>query len=206
METLHTPGHRTSIKILRRARLLEVQHRQKVLPETALKLRSKPNSLARFSAAIAKSGINILYRRTEPFPSRRALFANPFDPVALATSFEPPGVSLFPFLPKAKSLSRFAQKSSRRAEKHPAFRYCKFYFPIRGSLGNPRPNDADSFLRSSPCLRQQQLIEISIALGQELAWKRDGRSSTSEELTRAIDAGAKNYRRQQPQPENVENA
>jgi len=172
------------------ARLLEVQHRKRVLPETALKYGVKAATPLRdFSAAIAKPGINILAELKPASPSR-GVIRDPFDPVALATSFEAAGAVALSVLTEAEFF-RGSLKNLRDARKSiqlPVLRKDFIFDPWQ--VWETRANDADSFLLIVAVLRQQQLIEL-IALGRELGMEPMVEVHTSEELTRAIAAGAK---------------
>jgi len=172
------------------ARLLEVQHRKRVLPETALKYGVKAATPLRdFSAAIAKSGINILAELKPASPSR-GVIRDPFDPVALATSFEAAGAVALSVLTEGEFF-RGSLKNLRDARKSiqlPVLRKDFIFDPWQ--VWETRANDADSFLLIVAVLRQQQLIEL-IALGRELGMEPMVEVHTSEELTRAIAAGAK---------------
>ena len=162
------------------ARLLEVEHRKKVLPETALKYGVKAAAPVRdFSAAISKPGINILAELKPASPSR-GVIRDPFDPVALATSFEAAGAAALSVLTEGEFF-RGSLKNLRDARK-------SIQLPVLRK--ETRANDADSFLLIVAVLRQQQLIEL-IALGRELGMEPMVEVHTSEELTRAIAAGAK---------------
>jgi indole-3-glycerol phosphate synthase len=172
------------------ARLLEVEHRKRVLPETALKYGVKAATALRdFSAAIAKPGINILAELKPASPSR-GVIRDPFDPVALATSFEAAGAVALSVLTEGEFF-RGSLKNLRDARKSiqlPVLRKDFIFDPWQ--VWETRANDADSFLLIVAVLRQQQLIDL-IALGRELGMEAMVEVHTTEELTRAIAAGAK---------------
>ncbi len=172
------------------ARLLEVEHRKKVLPETALKYGVKAATPLRdFSTAISKLRINILAELKPASPSR-GVIRDPFDPVALATSFESAGAAALSVLTEGEFF-RGSLKNLRDARKSiqlPVLRKDFIFDPWQ--VWETRANDADSFLLIVAVLRQQQLIEL-IALGRELGMEPVVEVHTSEELTRAIAAGAK---------------
>lgn len=172
------------------ARLLEVAHRKKVLPETALKYGVKAATPLRdFSAAISKPGINILAELKPASPSL-GVIRDPFDPIALATSFEAAGAAALSVLTEGEFF-RGSLKNLRDARKSiqlPVLRKDFIFDPWQ--VWETRANDADSFLLIVAALRQQQLIEL-IALGRELGMQPLVEVHTAEELGRAIGAGAK---------------
>jgi indole-3-glycerol phosphate synthase len=188
METPPYTG--TVLEQILEARLLEVEHRKRVLPETALKYGVKAAAPLRdFSAAISKPGINILAELKPASPSR-GVIRDPFDPVALATSFEAAGAVALSVLTEAEFF-RGSLKNLREARKSirlPALRKDFIFDPWQ--VWETRANDADSFLLIVAVLRQQQLIEL-IGLGRELGMEPMVEVHTTEELTRAIAAGAK---------------
>ena len=172
------------------ARLLEVEHRKKVLPETALKYGVKAATPLRdFSAALSKTGINILAELKPASPSL-GVIRDPFDPIALATSFESAGAAALSVLTEAEFF-RGSLKNLRDARKSiqlPVLRKDFIFDPWQ--VWETRANDADSFLLIVAALRQQQLAEL-IALGRDLGMEPVVEVHSSEELGRAMAAGAK---------------
>src|ERR1700745_2308010 len=172
------------------ARRAEVEHRKRVLPETALKYGVKAATPLRdFSAALSKTGINIL-AELKPASPPLGVIRDPFDPIALATSFESAGAAALSVLTEAEFF-RGSLKNLRDARKSiqlPVLRKDFIFDPWQ--VWETRANDADSFLLIVAALRQQQLIEL-IALGTELGMEPLVEVHTAEELGRAIGAGAK---------------
>src|SRR5258707_9161025 len=188
METPYYTG--TVLDQTLEARLLEVEHRKKVLPETALKYGVKAATPLRdFSAALSKPGINIP-SELNPAPPSLGVIRDPFDPVALATSLENAGAAALSVLTESEFF-RGSLKNLRDARKSirlPVLRKDFIFDPWQ--VWETRANDADSFLLIVATLRQQQLIEL-IALGRELGMEPMVEVHTSEEHARAIAAGAK---------------
>jgi len=91
---MHTPPYTgTVLDRILEARLLEVEHRKKVLPETALKYGVKAASAVRdFSAALTRPGINILAELKPASPSL-GVIRDPSDPIPFATSLEAAGAA-----------------------------------------------------------------------------------------------------------------
>src|SRR5258708_17379473 len=87
-------AHSTAGTILDRileSRRAEVEHRKKVLPETALKYGVKAASPVRdFSTALSHNGFNILAELKPASPSHGVLL-EPFDPSGLAAALESAG-------------------------------------------------------------------------------------------------------------------
>ena len=188
---MHTPPYTgTVLDRILEARLLEVEHRKKVLPETALKYGVKAASAVRdFSAALTQPGINILAELKPASPSR-GVIRDPFDPIALATSLEAAGAAALSVLTEGEFF-RGSLKNLRDARKSvqlPVLRKDFIFDPWQ--VWESRANDADSFLLIVATLRDQQLIEL-IALGRELGMEPVVEVHTSEELSRAIAAGSR---------------
>ena len=188
---MHTPPYTgTVLDRILEARLLEVEHRKKVLPETALKYGVKAATVARdFSAALTRPGINILAELKPASPSR-GVIRDPFDAIALATSLEAAGAAALSVLTEGEFF-RGSLKNLRDARKSvqlPVLRKDFIFDPWQ--VWESRANDADSFLLIVATLRDQQLIEL-IALGRELGMEPVVEVHTGEELSRAIAAGSR---------------
>src|SRR5437899_4312706 len=166
----------------------EVEHRKKILPETALKYGVKAASPVRdFVGALSRPGINVVAELKPASPSRGVL-REPFEPTALAQSFETAGAAALSVLTETEFF-RGSLKNLRDARKSvqlPVLR--KDFIFDTWQVWESRANDADSFLLIVATLRDQQLIEL-LALGRELGMEAVVEVHTSEELSRAIAAG-----------------
>jgi len=188
---MHTPSPTgTVLDRILEARFHEVEHRKKVLPETALKYGVKAaNPLRDFPAALLKPGINILAELKPASPSR-GIIRDPFDPVAIATSLESAGAAALSVLTEAEffrgSLKNL--RDARKAIQLPVLRKDFIFDPWQ--VWETRANDADSFLLIVAALRDEQLVAL-IALGRELGMEPLVEVHTGEELQRALRAGAK---------------
>lgn len=188
---MHTPVPTgTVLDRILEARRAEVEHRKKVLPETALKYGvAAATPLRDFSAALTRPGINILAELKPASPSRGVL-REPFDPVALATSLESAGAAALSVLTEGEFF-RGTLKNLRDARKSvhvPVFRKDFIFDPWQ--IWETRANDADSFLLIVAALSDHQLSEL-LALGRELKMEPLVEVHTAAELERALRAGAK---------------
>src|SRR5438128_156579 len=188
---MHTPPYTGTVLVrILEARLLEVEHRKKVLPETALKYGVKAASAVRdFSAALTRPGINILAELKPASPSR-GVIRDPFDPIALATSLEAAGAAALSVLTEGEffrgSLKNL--RDARKAVQLPVLRKDFIFDPWQ--VWETRANDADSFLLIVAVL-QDALLRDLIVLGRELGMEPLVEVHTSEELERALAAGAR---------------
>src|SRR6267142_1183684 len=188
---MHTPVPTgTVLDRILEARRAEVEHRKKVLPHTALKYGvAAATPLRDFSAALSRSGLNVLAELKPASPSR-GILREPFDPVALATSLELAGAAALSVLTEGEFF-RGTLKNLRDARKNiqiPVLRKDFIFDPWQ--IWETRANDADSFLLIVAVLSDAQLTEL-LALGRELRMEPLVEVHTPAELDRALRAGAK---------------
>jgi indole-3-glycerol phosphate synthase len=172
------------------ARIREVEHRKKVLPETALKYGAKAaEPLRDFSAALVKPGINVIAELKPASPSR-GVIRDPFDPVELGTSLEAAGAAALSVLTEGAFFGGSLKnlRDARKSIQLPVLR--KDFIFDTWQVWETRANDADSFLLIVAALQDAQLVEL-IALGRELRMEPVVEVHTAEELNRALKAGAK---------------
>ncbi len=172
------------------ARRAEVDHRKRVLPETALKYGVKAAPPVRnFAAALSRDAINILAELKPASPSR-GIIRDPFDAPALGKALETAGASALSVLTEGEFF-RGSLKNLRDARKEivlPVLRKDFIFDPWQ--VWESRANDADSFLLIVAALADEQLREL-IALGRELGMEPLVEVHTREELDRALPAGAR---------------
>jgi indole-3-glycerol phosphate synthase len=172
------------------ARRAAVDHRKRVLPETALKYGVKAASPLRdFSAALSRDGLNILAELKPASPSRGVL-RDPFDPVSLARALEAAGAAALSVLTEPEFF-RGSLKNLRDARKEvalPVLRKDFLFDPWQ--VWEARANDADSFLLIVAALENVVLREL-IALGRELGMEPLVEVHTTAELDRALAAEAR---------------
>lgn len=172
------------------ARRAAVEHRKKVLPETALRYGVKAATpLRNFTEALTRSGINVVAELKPASPSRGAL-REAFDPVALAQALAAAGAAALSVLTE-EEFFRGSLKNLRDARKAvalPVLRKDFIFDPWQ--VWETRANDADSFLLIVAVLRDAQLRELT-ALGRELGMEPLVEVHTEDELARALAAGAK---------------
>jgi indole-3-glycerol phosphate synthase len=172
------------------ARRAAVEHRKKVLPQTALIYGVKAATPIRdFTSALLGDGLNIIAELKPASPSRGVL-REPFDPVALAKSLEAAGAAALSVLTEEEYF-RGSLKNLRDARKNiqlPVLRKDFLFDPWQ--VWEARANDADSFLLIVAALRDPQLQEL-ISLGRELGMEPVVEIHTAPELERALAAGAR---------------
>lgn len=172
------------------ARRAAVEHRKKVLPETALKYGAKAATPPRdFSAALSSDAFNIIAELKPASPSRGVL-RDPFDPVALARALETAGAAAFSVLTE-EEFFHGSLKNLRDARKSitlPVLRKDFIFDPWQ--VWESRANDADSFLLIVAALDNAQLRKL-IALGRELGMEPLVEVHTQAELDRALSADAR---------------
>jgi indole-3-glycerol phosphate synthase len=172
------------------SRRAEVEHRKKVLPETALKYGVKAASPLRdFSAALTRNGLNILAELKPASPSHGVL-REPFDPPALAAAFQSAGAVALSVLTESEFF-RGSLKNLRDARKSvnlPVLRKDFIFDPWQ--VWETRANDADSLLLMVAVLRDAQLRDL-LALARELGMEPLVEVHMADELDRALAAGSR---------------
>jgi indole-3-glycerol phosphate synthase len=172
------------------ARRAEVDHRKRVLPETALKYGVKAAPPVRdFAAALSRDAINVLAELKPASPSR-GIIRDPFDAPALGKALEAAGAAALSVLTEGEFF-RGSLKNLRDARKEialPVLRKDFIFDPWQ--VWESRANDADSFLLIVAALADDQLRDL-IALGRELGMEPLVEVHTHEELDRALGAGSR---------------
>jgi indole-3-glycerol phosphate synthase len=172
------------------ARRAEVDHRKRVLPETALKYGVKAATpLRNFTAAFERDGLNVIAELKPASPSRGVL-RDPFEPAALGQGFESAGACALSVLTEAEffrgSLKNL--RDARKAVQLPVLR--KDFIFDSWQVWETRANDADSFLLIVATLGDALLRDL-ITLGRELGMEALVEVHTREEIDRALTAGAR---------------
>jgi indole-3-glycerol phosphate synthase len=180
----------TVLERILEARRAEVDHRKRVLPETALKYGVKAATPLRdFSAALCRDGLNVIAELKPASPSR-GVIRDPFEPVALAQTLEAAGACALSVLTEGEFF-RGSLKNLRDARKSvqlPVLRKDFIFDPWQ--VWETRANDADSFLLIVATLGDGLLRDL-IALGREIGMEPLVEVHTVEELERALAAGAR---------------
>jgi len=181
---------RTVLDRIMEARRASVDHRKRVLPETALKFGVKAAPPVRdFVAALSRNSLNVIAELKPASPSR-GVIRDPFDAVELAKSLASAGAAALSVLTE-EDFFHGSLKNLRDARKNtaiPVLRKDFIFDPWQ--VWESRANDADSFLLIVAALGDIQLAEL-IALGRELTMEPLVEVHTREELDRALAAGAR---------------
>ena len=172
------------------ARRAAVDHRKRVLPETALKYGVKAASPLRdFAAALSRDALNVIAELKPASPSR-GVIRDPFDPVALAQSLAAAGAAALSVLtePEFFGGSLRNMRDARKEIAAPVLR--KDFIFDSWQVWESRANDADSFLLIVAALDDALLREL-LSLGRELGMEPLIEVHTAAELARALAAGAR---------------
>jgi indole-3-glycerol phosphate synthase len=171
------------------ARRAAVDHRKRVLPETALKYGVKAASPVRdFSGVLSREGLNVIAELKPASPSR-GVIRDPFDAVALARTLAAAGAAALSVLTEPEFFGG-SLKNMRDARKEIAAPVLRKDFIFDSwQVWESRANDADSFLLIVAALEQGSLIEL-MALGRQLGMEPLVEVHTRVELDRALGAEA----------------
>ncbi|HVM76444.1 MAG TPA: indole-3-glycerol phosphate synthase TrpC [Candidatus Saccharimonadales bacterium] len=172
------------------SRRAEVDHRKRVLPETALKYGVQAAEPVRnFAAALSRDGLNVIAELKPASPSR-GVIREPFDAPGLAKSLESAGAAALSVLTEGEFF-RGSLKNLRDARKQvalPVLRKDFIFDPWQ--VWEARANDADSFLLIVAALEDGVLRDL-VALGRELNMEPLVEVHTQAELERALAASAR---------------
>jgi indole-3-glycerol phosphate synthase len=172
------------------ARRAAVDHRKRVLPETALKYGVKAASPLRdFAGALSRDALNVIAELKPASPSR-GVIRDPFDPGDLAQSLAAAGAAALSVLTEPEFFGG-SLKNLRDARKEigaPVLR--KDFIFDSWQVWESRANDADSFLLIVAALDDALLREL-LSLGRELGMEPLVEVHTAAELARALAAGAR---------------
>src|SRR5260370_8071618 len=122
------------------ARHAEVDHRKRVLPETALKYGVKAATPLRdFSAALERDGLNVLAELKPASPSR-GVIRDPFEPAALGQALESAGACALSVLTEGEFFRGSLKNlpDARNALRLPALPNHFLFHPRH--VPEPRPN------------------------------------------------------------------
>jgi indole-3-glycerol phosphate synthase len=183
------PNTGTALDRILESRRAEVDHRKRVLPETALKYGVKAAPPVRdFAVALSRDALKVIAELKPASPSR-GVIRDPFDPPALAKSLEGAGAAALSVLTEGEFF-RGSLKNLRDARKQvslPVLRKDFIFDPWQ--VWESRANDADSFLLIVAALDDALLRDL-IALGRELHMEPLVEVHTRVELDRALAADA----------------
>jgi indole-3-glycerol phosphate synthase len=166
-----------------------VDHRKRVLPETALKYGvAAALPLRDFPGALTREGLNVIAELKPASPSRGVL-REPFDPPALAESLASAGAVALSVLTEGEFFrgSLKNMRDARKAVQVPVLRKDFVFDPWQ--VWESRANDADSFLLIVAVLADGLLRDL-IALARELKMEPLVEVHTPQELDRALEGQA----------------
>jgi len=172
------------------SRRAEVDHRKRVLPETALKYGVKAASPVRdFSAALSCNALNVIAELKPASPSR-GVIRDPFDAPTLAKSLESAGAAALSVLTEGEFFGGSLKnlRDARKEVRLPALRKDFIFDPWQ--VWESRANDADSFLLIVAALPGPLLHDL-LSLGRELQMEPLVEVHTRSELDRALGADAR---------------
>jgi indole-3-glycerol phosphate synthase len=184
------PNTGTVLDRILESRRAEVDHRKRVLPETALKYGVKAASPIRdFATALSRDVINVIAELKPASPSR-GVIRDPFDAPALAKSLDSAGAAALSVLTEGEFFGG-SLKNLRDARKEaalPALRKDFIFDPWQ--VWESRANDADSLLLIVAALADPLLRDL-LALARELHMEPLVEVHTRAELDRALSADAR---------------
>ncbi len=172
------------------ARRAAIDHRKRVLPEAVLRMAvGKAGPVRDFPGALSRDSVNIIAELKRASPSH-GLLREDFDPQALAPELERAGAAALSVLTEEDFFqgSLLHLRIARKATGLPVLR--KDFIVDPWQVWEARATDADSFLLIVGILSREALSEL-LALGRELGMEALVEVHTREEVSRAVEAGAR---------------
>jgi len=176
-------------RILDRRRA-EVSRRQRIMPETVLRIAAaKADAPRDFTGALTRRQINVIAEIKKASPSA-GLLRRDFQPPALASGFEQGGAVAISVLTEEENFQGTLAhlRDARAAVALPALR--KDFIVSAYQVWEARAANADSFLLIAAALDDEVLSDL-LAVGRELGMEPLVEVHTAEELERALAAGAR---------------
>ncbi|PYU28054.1 MAG: indole-3-glycerol phosphate synthase TrpC [Acidobacteria bacterium] len=172
------------------SRRAEVARRQRIMPETVLRIAAgKADAPRDFAGALARDNVNVIAEIKKASPSAGVL-RREFEPAALARAFEQAGAAALSVLTEEENFQGVLAhlRDARAAVALPVLR--KDFMVDRWQVWEARAANADSFLLIAAALHDTALTEL-LALGRELGMEAVVEVHTAEELERVLAMGAR---------------
>ena len=172
------------------SRRAEVARRQRIMPETVLRIAAgKADAPRDFAGALQRGKVNVIAEIKKASPLAGVLRRD-FEPAALARDFEQAGAAALSVLTEEENFQGALAhlRDARAAVSLPVLR--KDFIVDRWQVWEARAANADSFLLIAAALDDAPLAEL-LALGRELGMEPVVEVHTDEELGRVLALGAR---------------
>ena len=172
------------------SRRAEVSRRQRIMPETVLRIAAGKADVPRdFTGALTRAHINVIAEIKRASPSA-GLLRGEFQPAELARGFEQAGAAALSVLTEEENFQGALAhlRDARKTASLPVMR--KDFIVDSYQVWEARAASADSFLLIAAALDDARLGEL-LALGRELRMEPLVEVHTAEELERVLTAGAR---------------
>jgi indole-3-glycerol phosphate synthase len=172
------------------SRRAEVSRRQRIMPETVLRIATgKAEAPRDFAAVLTRGQMNVIAEIKKASPSA-GLLRRDFEPAALAQGFEQAGAAAISVLTEEENFQGTLAhlRDARKAVSLPVLR--KDFIVNSYQVWEARAANADSFLLIAAALDDATLTEL-LLLGRELRMEPLVEVHSAEELARALAAGAR---------------